>query len=182
MATFGGASAPAQTSTQGPSDLLPQAFSTAVSALSPTGTLLDRRYLAFRRTSRPVFIQSAFNMRKRLMGPPRQGIISVVVTDIEGYSGERWLEVVGAVVRFKGLFAPGGFLGGGIVTGIENKLGQVAFGKIGGGWDSYGWFGRCSMVGVVVALHRPPAPVPLRLCQMACLEELSGSVLSCSLS
>ena len=112
MATFGGASAPAQTSTQGPSDLLLQALCTAVSALSPppTGTFLDHRFLAFRRTSRPVFIQSAFNMRKRLMGPPRQGIISVVVTDIEGYSGERWLEVVGAVVRFKGSLRQGVFL------------------------------------------------------------------------
>ena len=37
---------------------------------------------------RPIAIQAIINMRKRFKGPPQGGNVAVVVTDIEGYSGE----------------------------------------------------------------------------------------------
>lgn len=44
----------------------------------------------FRRGSRPVMLQNLIDMRKRLRGPPVGGDrISVVTTDVEGFSGAR---------------------------------------------------------------------------------------------
>ncbi|KAG1663614.1 hypothetical protein FOA52_009713 [Chlamydomonas sp. UWO 241] len=40
----------------------------------------------FKRGSRPVFVQGMIDARKRLKGPARHGVVSIVVTDIEGFS------------------------------------------------------------------------------------------------
>ena len=39
--------------------------------------------------------QGLINLRKRVKGAPSSGIISVVTTDIEGYSGATLLSVTG---------------------------------------------------------------------------------------
>ena len=39
-----------------------------------------------RRQGRPLVVQALLNMRKRVQGQPRHGLMSIVVTDIEGYS------------------------------------------------------------------------------------------------
>ena len=38
---------------------------------------------------RPIWVQQVMQMKKRLLGEPREGPCSVVVTDIEGYPGEQ---------------------------------------------------------------------------------------------
>ena len=42
--------------------------------------------MCFRRKGRPILVQSMLNMRKRVKGEPTGGVITVVNTDIEGYS------------------------------------------------------------------------------------------------
>ena len=46
------------------------------------------RWLVASSGSRPVLLQSMLDMRKRLKGAPLSGMVSVVVTDIEGYTGK----------------------------------------------------------------------------------------------
>ena len=46
------------------------------------------RYFLIKRGRRPAMLQKMIDMRKRLRGPPTSGTISIVVTDIEGFSGE----------------------------------------------------------------------------------------------
>ena len=36
-------------------------------------------------------LQRIIDMRKRLKGPPTSGMVTLVITDIEGFSGECWL-------------------------------------------------------------------------------------------
>ncbi|GAX74578.1 hypothetical protein CEUSTIGMA_g2027.t1 [Chlamydomonas eustigma] len=54
------------------------------------GSLLVMAWLTwlmcYRRRSRPVFVQAVANMRKRVKGEPTSGSITMVNTDIEGYS------------------------------------------------------------------------------------------------
>ena len=38
---------------------------------------------------RPIWVQQGMQIKKRLLGEPREGPCSVVVTDIEGYTGEQ---------------------------------------------------------------------------------------------
>ncbi len=53
-----------------------------VSSLTP-------RWCLLRRGSRPLVVQQAMDMGKRLKGPPQGGdAASIVVTDIEGFSSE----------------------------------------------------------------------------------------------
>ena len=46
------------------------------------------RYFLIKRGRRPAMLQKMIDMRKRLRGPPTSGTISIVVTDIEGFSGD----------------------------------------------------------------------------------------------
>ena len=46
------------------------------------------RYFFIKRGRRPAMLQKMIDMRKRLRGPPTSGTISIVVTDIEGFSGD----------------------------------------------------------------------------------------------
>lgn len=48
--------------------------------------LLLHRFFIFRRGSRPQMLQNLIDMRKRLKGPPQGGVVSIVVTDIQGFS------------------------------------------------------------------------------------------------
>ena len=48
-----------------------------------------------RRNNRPQLLQSLLDARKRLRGAPTGGMVSVVVTDIEGFSGENRVLVGG---------------------------------------------------------------------------------------
>ena len=45
------------------------------------------RFFLLRRASRPAVLQNIIDMRKRLKGAPTTGMVSVVVTDIEDFSG-----------------------------------------------------------------------------------------------
>ena len=46
-------------------------------------------YFLIRKASRPALLQDILDARKRKRGVPTGGKVSVVVTNIEGYSGER---------------------------------------------------------------------------------------------
>ncbi len=43
--------------------------------------------MLFHRSRKPAFLQNMLDMRKRLKGAPLAGQVSIVVTDIEGFSG-----------------------------------------------------------------------------------------------
>ena len=45
------------------------------------------RFILLRRANRPQLLQNMIDMRKRLKGAPVSGTISIVVTDIEDFSG-----------------------------------------------------------------------------------------------
>ena len=45
-------------------------------------------FFLLRRANRPQVLQNIIDMRKRLKGPPTSGTVSLVITDIEGFSGE----------------------------------------------------------------------------------------------
>ena len=45
-------------------------------------------YFLIRKASRPALLQDILDVRKRKRGVPTGGKVSVVVTQIEGYSGE----------------------------------------------------------------------------------------------
>ena len=48
---------------------------------------LHARFILLRRSNRPQLLQNMIDMRKRLKGAPVSGTISIVVTDIEDFSG-----------------------------------------------------------------------------------------------
>ena len=45
------------------------------------------RFFFLRRAGRPQVLQNIIDMRKRLKGVPTSGTVSIVVTDIEDFSG-----------------------------------------------------------------------------------------------
>ena len=53
--------------------------------------LAAARFFVFRRGARPQLVQDMINLRKRLRGMPQGGALSIVITDIEGFSGGRVL-------------------------------------------------------------------------------------------
>ena len=56
--------------------------------ISPTYFLPGPRYFLLRRASRPQLLQEILDVRKSLKKCPNSGTVSVVVTDIENYTGE----------------------------------------------------------------------------------------------
>ena len=48
------------------------------------------RFFFLRRAGRPQVLQNIIDMRKRLKGIPTSGTVSIVVTDIEDFSGVCW--------------------------------------------------------------------------------------------
>ena len=46
------------------------------------------RYFFLRRGQRPAVLQKLIDVRKRLRDPPTSGPVSIVVTDVEGFSGD----------------------------------------------------------------------------------------------
>lgn len=70
-----------------------------IGVIVAVGTILCTAFMLFlclNRRTRPAFVQSLFNMRKRLTGAPRSGQVSIVNTDIEGYSGEMDIQPLSA--------------------------------------------------------------------------------------
>ena len=57
----------------------------------PPALRLPARWLLFR-GRRVVLLQQLLDMHKHLQGPPKGGSVSIVVTDIEGFSGGGFLE------------------------------------------------------------------------------------------
>lgn len=53
---------------------------------------LTYRFIILRRASRPAVLQNIIDMRKRLKGAPTSGVVSIVMTDIEDFTGaaDRW--------------------------------------------------------------------------------------------
>lgn len=45
--------------------------------------------MCYRRGKRAAILQNYYNLKKRVKGEPLGGQVSIVVTDIEGYSGEK---------------------------------------------------------------------------------------------